>query len=224
MTAPGAADNPNRRALIILGIGLAALLLFFLVTQVLTGGGDGEEEVTPTATTTSRPGTTPPTAAPGTPGAAPVETFEVFSTKNPFVALRGATGGTTGTAGSGTTGGTGSSTGGTTSGSGTRGGTTGATGGTTGTGGASSGGSTGTSGGGSTEPRRSQRVTLLDVFAEGGVVKANVRVNDRVHKVAAGETFATNFRVLSLSQSTECGRFLFGDDEFRLCRGEELLK
>ncbi|HSH59582.1 MAG TPA: hypothetical protein VK988_08075, partial [Acidimicrobiales bacterium] len=72
--------------------------------------------------------------------------------------------------------------------------------------------------------RRGARVALQDVFAEGGRVKANVRVNDTVYKVAAGEVFATNFKVVSLSQGDKCGRFVLGDDPFRLCKGEELLK
>ena len=67
-------------------------------------------------------------------------------------------------------------------------------------------------------------MALQDVFVEGGRVKANVRVNDTVHKVAAGEVFATSFKVVSLSQGDRCGRFLFADDPFRLCKGEELLK
>ncbi len=51
-----------------------------------------------------------------------------------------------------------------------------------------------------------------------------MRVNDTVHKVSAGQVFATNFKVVSLSPGDRCGRFLFGDDAFRLCRGEESLK
>jgi len=87
-------------------------------------------------------------------------------------------------------------------------------------GGAGGGGSAGNT----AEPRRSARVALQDVFVEGGKVKANVRVNDTVHKVASGEVFATNFKVVSLSQSDRCGRFLVGDEPFRLCKGEQLLK
>ncbi len=67
-------------------------------------------------------------------------------------------------------------------------------------------------------------MALQDVFTEGGRAKANVRVNDTVHKVSAGQVFAGNFKVVSLSQSDRCGRFLFGDDSFRLCKGEEVLK
>lgn len=218
MTAPQSPADPNRRAIVILLVGLSAVALFLLVTQVL-GGGDDDEAVGP-VTTTSRPSGTTTTTT--TPGETPVESFEVFSTKNPFVPLR-VTGGATGV--TGTTGSTG--TGGTTTGSTSSGTSTGGTStGSTGTGGTSSGTSTGgtSTGGGSTEPRRSQRVALLDVFAEQGNVVANVRVNDRVYKVSAGETFADSFRALSLSQTDDCGQFMFGDDQFRLCRGEELLK
>ncbi|MDP8992064.1 MAG: hypothetical protein M3N31_03280, partial [Actinomycetota bacterium] len=64
----------------------------------------------------------------------------------------------------------------------------------------------------------------LDVFAERGRTMANVRVNDTVHKVAPGQAFAGNFKVVSLSQAERCGRFLFGDDSFRLCEGDQALK
>ncbi|MGH9153173.1 MAG: hypothetical protein ACRD03_12415, partial [Acidimicrobiales bacterium] len=79
-------------------------------------------------------------------------------------------------------------------------------------------------GGQATEPVRTTRVALLDVFTEGDRVVANVRVNDTVSKVGAGDPFANNFKVVSLDEATRCGRFLYGDDQFRMCRGEELLK
>jgi hypothetical protein len=67
-------------------------------------------------------------------------------------------------------------------------------------------------------------VALQDVFVDRGRTMANVRVNDTVHRVSAGQTFATNFKAVSISASDRCGRFLFGDDSFRLCEGEEVLK
>ena len=215
MTEPVAAGAaPRSRLPLILAIGAGAILVLLLL-NVLGGGDDdgGEEDAFPTTTFRQSVATTTTTA----PGAAPTETFEVFTTKNPFLPLRStgaATGGTT-------TGGT--TTGGTTTGGTTTGGT--ATGGTTATT-SRSGGTTATTtrSSGSVEPRRSDRVALVDVFAENGRVVANVRVNDTVHKVAQGETFAGNYRVLSLSQAEDCGRFMFGDDTFRLCRGEETLK
>jgi hypothetical protein len=236
MTQPTEAPaSPPNRLPVILGAGLAVLLLVFLLTRLVGGGDEGiDESTTPTTAVRRVPSTTTTTVA----GGQPVETFEVFTSKNPFLRLRGggpagvtgtATGGTT-TGGTGTsTGGTstgGTSTGGTSTGGTSTGGTTtgGSTGSTT-TGGTTTGGTGSTSGtGGSTSPRRSDRVTLLDVFVERGRVVANVRVNDTVHKVGAGDTFATSYKVLSLSQGSECGRFAFGDDTFQLCRGEQALK
>jgi hypothetical protein len=145
-----------------------------------------------------------------TTGPEDVQTFEVFSSKNPFTPLAGdQTGGTGGT--TGTTTPTGTGTGGTgTGGTGTgTGGTTATTPGETSPG---------------VEPQRAQRVALLDVFTEGGELKANVRVNTTVHKVSVGDEFAERYKVLSLDAASECGRFLFGDDSFRLCRGEQALK
>jgi hypothetical protein len=219
VTVPQNAASPNRRALIILVAGVGIALLVFLVTQVLGGDDDGDD-ISSSVTTTTRPFTGTTTTTTTAPGAQPTETFEVFSTKNPFLPLRTAAGA------GGTTGGTTGGTSGGTSGGGTSGGTTGGTSGGGTTGGGTSGGTTGgTAGGtGSVEPRASQRVALLDVFTENGRVVANVRVNNTVHKVADGETFATSYRVLSLSASTGCGQFLFGDDQFRLCKGEETLK
>lgn len=222
-TEAPAAAAPSRLP-VILGAGLAAVLLIFVLTRLVGGGDDVDETTTPT-TTSGVGATTTTTTAP--PSGEPVETFEVFTSKNPFQPLRvigGATGGGTTTGGT-STGGTstgGTSTGGTSTGGTSTGGTS--TGGTS-TGGTSTGGtSTGSTSGGSTSPRRSDRVTLVDVFVERGRVVANVRVNDTVHKVGEGDTFATSYKVLSLSQADECGRFAFGDDTFRLCRGEQTLK
>lgn len=219
-TTPAAA--PNRLPLI-LGAGAGVLLLIFVLSQVLGGDDDDPDTDTAPAPTASPPQVVVPTTLPG--ATPPAETFETFNTKNPFVPLRivssagsgggSATGG--GTAGGGTT--VTAAPGGTTTGGTTTGGTT--TGGTTTAGGTS--GRT-TTGGTSTEPIRGARVALLDVFAEGDKVVANVKVNDTVYKVSDGQVFATNFKVVSLSQGDDCGRFVFGDDAFRLCKGEESLK
>lgn len=232
MTQPteATASAPSRVP-VILGAGLAAIVLIFVLTRLVGGGDDVEETTTPTTTPTTTSGvraTTTTTTAPGS--GQPVETFEVFTSKNPFeprriiggggAATGGTTGGGTSTGGAGTGG---TSTGGTsTGGTSTRTGTGTSTG--TATGGTSTGGTTSGTSGGSTSPRRSDRVTVVDVFVERGRVVANVRVNDTVHKVGVGDTFATSYKVLALSQADECGRFAFGDDTFRLCRGEQTLK
>src|SRR5204863_182854 len=56
----------------------------------------------------------------------------------------------------------------------------------------------GTAAGGSPAPRRSQRVSLLDVFQEGGRTLANVKVNDTVYKLGAGDPFGGSYKVVSL--------------------------
>ena len=68
-------------------------------------------------------------------------------------------------------------------------------------------------------------VALLDVFTDGDHAAARVRVNDTIfEKLAVGQTFAGNLKVISLSQSSDCGSFLYGDDQFRLCKGQEVVK
>lgn len=219
MTEPIAPDAPQNRLPLILGIGGGVLILIFLLSQVLGGDDDDADTTASTVPTAPAPSPVVPTTAPVT--GAPAETFETFNTKNPFVPLRilssGGGGGATTGGGTATGGGT---TGTTTAGGGTTGG--GTTTGATTTGGSTSGGAA--AGGTGTEPIRGARVALLDVFAEGGKVVANVKVNDTVYKVSDGQVFATNFKVVSLSQGDDCGRFVFGDDAFRLCKGEESLK
>ena len=214
----GGAQGPSRfglppgqqRALVIAVAGVVVLLLFFFVILPNLfggGGGGGGNAVQPPLV---RPSATTTTQAKGG-GGTPSESFEVFNTKNPFTPLVNppGAGGTTGTtvAGGGTTGTT--TAGGTTTGGGTTA-TTVAGGG-------------GASGGAATQPRQSQRVALLNVYQKNGKTVADVRVNDTVYTaLAPGQTFATNYKVVSLSGN--CGSFLFGDERFQLCEGEEVLK
>lgn len=227
MTEPvePAVTAQNRLPLLI-GAGVGTVALILVLTQVLGGDDDPDDAAPPV---TPPPGATTPVPVTPTslpPSGGPAETFEVFSTKNPFVPLRSSVTGGSG-AGGPTTGGSAATGGAATTGTGgttTGGATTAGTGGTT-TGGTAAPGTGGTATGtGGTEPRRGARVALLDVFTEGGETVANVRVNDTVHKVSEGEVFATSFKVVSLSQADRCGRFVFGDDSFRLCRNEETLK
>jgi hypothetical protein len=201
--------DPNRRALIVLGAFLAvALLLFFVVRPLLLGGdGDGDNQALPPPVTSATPVTTSTTAPPP-----PEETFEVFGSKNPFQPPNGAPGAPGAGGGGGTTGTTAPAGGAGTDGTG--GGTATTIPGTDGAGGAS---------GAGTEPRASQRVALLDVYQVGGATVADVRVNSTVHtQLAPGEEFAGSYEVVSLEGT--CGSFLFGDERFRLCKGEEVLK
>ncbi len=74
----------------------------------------------------------------------------------------------------------------------------------------------------SIEPVAPEPVALLDIFDENGERKTRVRVGSTVFTVGAGETFATSYRVVSIGET--CGQFLFGDDPFELCEGEEVVK
>jgi hypothetical protein len=78
---------------------------------------------------------------------------------------------------------------------------------------------TGVGGGGSGS---ATTVTLLDVRKVGGKQVATVEVDGKDYNVSAGQTFATNFRVISLSSS--CGTFAFGDERFSLCIGQQVNK
>ncbi len=197
----GLAEN-RQRVIVIAAAGAVVLLLFFLVILPnLFGGGGGGGGGTTAQPPLVRPSTTTTTLpAPAAPGS-----FDVFMGKNPFTPLASPAG-AGGTTGGGTTG------------------TTLAGGGT-----AAAGGSTGTtvvsgaSGGAATAPRASQRVALLNVYTKNGQTVADVRVNDTVYTaVAPGQTFASSFQVVSLQG--KCGTFLFGDERFQLCEGEEVLK
>jgi hypothetical protein len=67
-----------------------------------------------------------------------------------------------------------------------------------------------------------ERKVLLvaSTFRHGG--SAEVRVDGTSYTVARGETFADHFKLLAASG--ECVAMLFGDQEFTLCEGDEILK
>ena len=67
-----------------------------------------------------------------------------------------------------------------------------------------------------------QRVTLVQVSGSGDDLTATVQVNGTEYTVQEGDTFAGSYRVKSLTAS--CGTFLFGDEQFTLCEGQEVLK
>jgi len=190
----------NRRALIFGGIGLGLVLLLFGVKLLAGHGGGGGDITAPPLATTTLPGggrvttTTGPQAS---------ETFDVFTSRNPFRILVSAS-----SAGGGTsTGSGGSSTGG--------GGATGGGSGTTDT------TVNATGSGGAGEPGSGQTVSLIEIFDQNGRT-ARIRVGSTVYTAKAGEHFANNYQVTSLGD--RCGDFLFGDSPFSLCVGEEIVK
>ena len=196
--------NPQRLALLIGG----ALLIFVLVWFFfLRSGGETPPPENLPALTTPQP---TDTAAPddqddGDRGR--VETFEVFAARDPFEPLAGEEVGEAPDEGSG--GDTGDD-------GGTDGGTDDGTDGGIDTGD----GDDGDAGGGGGETVGDHRVRVVDVFPRGG--RAQVQVDGTVYTVDEGETFAENFELIRASG--QCATMLFGDDEFTLCEGEEILK
>lgn len=211
-TAP-AAERTLAPAQIALAVGAIVLLLLLLWFFFLRPDEDAAETVTPAA---PAPVVTPEEEeeeeAPSR--RTPVETFEVFAPKDPFDPLisaaaaagGGATDGTITTDGTTTTDST-TTNDGTTTADGTGTTTT-----TTTTGGD----------GGDSEDVGGHRVRVIDVFRDGGRGRAQVQVDGTVYTVDEGERFAQNFQLLSTSG--QCATILFGDDEFTLCEGEEILK
>jgi hypothetical protein len=79
-------------------------------------------------------------------------------------------------------------------------------------------GSPGSSGGAS----GSQHVTLIAISGSGANRTATVEVNSTQYDVKEGDTFAGSYRVKNLT--SDCGTFVFGDETFTLCTGQEVLK
>ncbi|HEX2027497.1 MAG TPA: hypothetical protein VHF25_05805 [Nitriliruptorales bacterium] len=208
--------NQRRLLLIVLGVVVVLALLWLFVLAPLLAGDDEEPEE-PAAVVpeeTEAPELAQATPSPEVTGDAeqlPVETFEVFLARDPFRPVRAAP-----DAGGETTGG------GTTAGA-----TTGAptTGGAPTPGAPTPGGPTPgppTQGGGESTRVEGREVALIDVFVQDGVERAVVQVDGTAYEVGEGDTFAENFRVLSIDPP--CVTLLFGDDAFTLCEGDRVLK
>ncbi|MGH8937476.1 MAG: hypothetical protein ACRDXD_14640 [Acidimicrobiia bacterium] len=67
-----------------------------------------------------------------------------------------------------------------------------------------------------------QRVALIEIREVGGVLRATVTVDGTTFEVGEGDTFAGNFKVVSLDEDS--GVFLFGDNAFELSVGQAILK
>ena len=208
-TRPGG-DVAGRQLLIVVG-GLV-LLLIVLWFLFLRGGGE-EPVATPAApliTAAPTPVVTPDVDEPNQPGGGPVETFEVFASKDPFEPLvnpAGTSGAPTGTApatDAGAAPGSAPGDGGAGTGNGTNGGTNG---------GGSGDGSSNISG---------HTVRLIDVYRQDGRTRAQIQVDGTVYTVDVGERFAENFELVDVSG--QCASILYGDDQFSICEGEEILK
>jgi len=81
---------------------------------------------------------------------------------------------------------------------------------------------TGTAPAGSSAQVGSARVALVDVFVKDGKTFAQTKVNDTVYTPVEGADFAGSYRLLAADGT--CATYLFGDEQFRLCEGQEVLK
>lgn len=198
------AGGEARRIKVLVAI-LAALGLFFAGRMMLSGGGDD----TPTAEAAPASvlvGNAQVTSTTFDLGFGPVDTFDVYATRNPFepvVQVTPTTSGLTPTT---------SPFGGTTTPT-TSFGTTPTTSGF---------GTTTTTQAPSFEPPAGTPVALLDVFDENGATRARVQVGSTVYTVGIGDVFASSYRVVDLAG--QCGDFLFGDSPFSLCEGQQVVK
>ena len=221
-TSPDAVPGDDRRsvapgqiAMIVGGLLLLLLLVWFFL---LAGDDEVETPAAPAPVTDEAPEEeVTEDEAPDSGGDGPVETFEVFAPKDPFDPLVSASAGDGGAADGGTTTGDGTTAGDgtTTNGDGTTTTTTDDGTGTT---------TTTTSGGGNGGGRDVQghRVQVIDVYQQEGAGRAQVQVDGTVYTVDEGERFAGNFQLMSASG--RCASMLYGDDQFTLCEGEEILK
>lgn len=67
-----------------------------------------------------------------------------------------------------------------------------------------------------------RRIRLIDVFERRRIPRAQIEVDGTVFTVREGEAFAASFQLLTVSG--DCVSLLFGDDQFSLCEGEEIIK
>lgn len=201
-----------------LGAVIAVVLLGLAWFLFLRGGPEAAEA--PAATVA--PATEPAETGGGTDQAAkppqkndegPVETDKLFAPKDPFEPLVDPAGDTDTTAADTTgTDTTGTDTTGTDTTGGEGDGVT-----ETGIPGANDDG--GGSGGGDVA---GFRVELLDVDKRGREPSATVSVNGTSYDVSEKEVFAEHFKVLNIYG--QCSSMLFGDVQFTLCKGQQILK
>jgi hypothetical protein len=83
-------------------------------------------------------------------------------------------------------------------------------------------GTTGTSTTGSSATVAGQRVSLVHVYAKDGKSYAQTKVGDQVYSPVVGSTFGGSFKLLATSGRT--ATYLFGDEQFSLNEGQEVLK
>jgi hypothetical protein len=80
---------------------------------------------------------------------------------------------------------------------------------------------TGTTGGSSASVG-GQRVALVHVYTKNGKQYAQTKVGDKVYSPLVGEVFGGNYKLLATSGKS--ATYLFGDEQFSLSEGQEVLK
>jgi hypothetical protein len=80
----------------------------------------------------------------------------------------------------------------------------------------------GSTAGGSSASVGGQRVALVHVYTKDGKQYAQTKVGDTVYTPAVGGVFAGSYKLLATSGST--ATYLFGDEQFSLSEGQEVLK
>lgn len=71
-------------------------------------------------------------------------------------------------------------------------------------------------------PAAPARFGLVQVGQDAsGMAFASIRVDGRVFQAVEGQEFAGRYKVVSLDAASRCGEFLYGDQRFSLCEGEE---
>jgi hypothetical protein len=73
--------------------------------------------------------------------------------------------------------------------------------------------------GGTTTHVGGHTVTLIDIFTRNGVEMAQVQVDSTGYVVREGETFAVNYRLVSISGN--CASFVNGSNQFVLCENPQ---
>ncbi len=194
----------RQRPLVLAGIVVGALVLLGLLWVLVLSPGDGAEDETfdPRAGLGAVAQPTEPTdEATEAPVdevlVGPIETYEIFLSRDPFEPVIPDAIPVAGGDGTDTGGGTGTD-GGTTGGGGTDGGTT---------------GGGGTDGGGTT-----QNAVLIDVFVDdGGSPRATIRVDAVIYTVGEGDTFADGYQVVAITET--CVTLTHDGQSFTLCEG-----
>lgn len=73
-----------------------------------------------------------------------------------------------------------------------------------------------------TSTTTTQKVALMSVFTKDGISYAQTKVGDVVYLPRVGAEFATSFKLLAVT--TKTATYLFGDEQFTLSVGQEVVK